>query len=146
MQLTLPAVIGLANVPALAWLAVVVVLAAAVGARRRGRKGRRDPARWFDTGARAAGRALAGGRCEYPARWRPWRRCTSAAQQADHFYPWARGGATSMRNLVAACTAHNQTKGGAWPSWWLRAVITRRRCAYFPPGRPRRPGQRYQPR
>jgi hypothetical protein len=105
----------------------------------------RDPVRWFPTSMRSAGRALAQGRCEYPARFRPWRRCPHRARESDHFFPWAAGGATTLANLVAACSWHNQAKSGRWPSRLLAGVIARRRRAYFPAGRATRPGQRYRP-
>lgn len=126
-------------------LAVVALLASALR-RRRVPVRRRDPSRWFDTSMRSAGRALAGGRCEYPARFTPWQRCPDRATESDHFYPWVAGGATSMTNLVAACRWHNQTKSARTPSPHLARAIARRRRAYYPPGRPTRPGERYQAR
>jgi 5-methylcytosine-specific restriction endonuclease McrA len=126
-------------------LVVVLAVALLAGAAARGRRAR-DPARWFDTSARSAGRALAGGRCEYPARGAPWRRCRHTAVESDHFIPWARGGATSMANLVAACRWHNQDKGARAPSPWLTRTIAHRRRGYFPRGRATRPGQRYRRR
>ncbi len=125
---------------------VVLLLVLALAAGKGGNAQRRDPARWFDTSQRAAGRALAGGRCEYPSRFAPWRRCRGRASECDHFIPWAREGATTMTNLVAACRWHNQTKGARWPSRPLARAIARRRAHYFPPGRPTRPGQRYRDR
>ena len=130
----------------LALVVIAVVLAAAGVRRRRVPVRRRDPSRWFDTSMRSAGRALAGGRCEYPARFAPWSRCPDRASESDHFHPWVAGGATSMANLVAACRWHNQSKSGRWPSRRLARVIARRRRSYFPPGRPTRPGERYQAR
>ncbi len=105
---------------------------------------RRDPERWFDAFERAAGRDRAGGRCEYTDRLAPWRRCTRPAQEADHFFPWARGGATTLGNMVAACTAHNQAKGGRMPAAITRWLITRRRRRYFPAGHLRTPGAWYR--
>ncbi|WP_263120717.1 HNH endonuclease domain-containing protein [Cellulomonas sp. RIT-PI-Y] len=130
--------------PVVAGLIVIALVASVV--RKVRMLARRDPVRWFDTSQRAAGRSLAGGRCEYSARVTPWRRCRARADQADHFYPWSRGGATSMSNQVAACRWHNQTKGARWPSPLLAWVIARRRRGYFPAGRARRPGQRYRRR
>lgn len=100
----------------------------------------RDTRRWFDSYERSRGRARAGGRCEYSARRACWRRCADPAQEADHFLPWARGGATSMDNLVAACRAHNQAKGGRMPSWLTAWLIFRRRRSYFPSSERRWPG------
>ncbi|MBW0255816.1 HNH endonuclease [Cellulomonas sp. PS-H5] len=120
------------------------LLALVVLARgRRARWRRRDPQRWFDAYQRAAGRARAGGRCEYTAAW-SWQRCPAASEQADHFRPWARGGATEPENLVAACVRHNQSKGGRMPTLLTTAVITWRRRRYFPAGVPRRPGAWYR--
>lgn len=107
---------------------------------------RRDPVRWFDALQSAAGRDRAGGQCEYTERFVPWRRCSRPAQESDHFFPWARGGATTVENLVAACTAHNQAKGGRAPSAITRWVIARRRRAYFPAHQTRTPGAWYRRR
>jgi 5-methylcytosine-specific restriction endonuclease McrA len=104
---------------------------------------RRDPVRWFDVGQRSHGRTRAGGRCEYTDGLRWWQRCPAPAQQADHFYPWARGGATELANLVAACTVHNQAKGGRPPALLTRCLIAWRRRAYFPDREPRSPGAWY---
>ncbi|GHS89721.1 hypothetical protein AGMMS50218_16640 [Actinomycetota bacterium] len=133
------------------WAGVVAVLAVVVTlSGRGGRRGgwypvRRDPLRWFTPAQRAAGRSRAGGRCEYPARWTPWRRCPARAVECDHFVPWSRGGATTVKNLVAACRWHNQAKGAREPSALTAWVITWRRARYFPPDAPRYPGARYRP-
>jgi len=62
------------------------------------------------------------------------RRCRNKAEHADHFYPWARGGASSERNLVAACSKHNLSKGAKMPSPALKFRIENRRRSYFPKG------------
>ncbi|MFJ4171670.1 HNH endonuclease [Paenarthrobacter sp. NPDC089714] len=33
----------------------------------------------------------------------------------DHFYPWSKGGSTSLRNFVAACGHCNRSKGRPHP-------------------------------
>jgi hypothetical protein len=129
--------------PAWAWIALVAVLL--LRSPRLHRWRRRDPDRWFDSHQRSQGRARADGRCEYTAGWAWWRRCPAPAQEADHFWPWARGGATSIDNLVAACAVHNQAKGGRQPSAISRWAIAVRRRGYFPAGVPRTPGAWYRP-
>lgn len=110
-------------------LVVATVLAVGVSARNRGRQ--QDPVRAFPEKMRREAFARAGGTCEY-ARW--WGRCRRTANHADHFYPHARGGASTLANCVAACQWHNLSKGAKLPSRWTRAGIERRRRRYFPPG------------
>lgn len=47
--------------------------------------------------------------------------CLDAADQADHVIPRVRGGSDHISNLVAACSACNQSKGAltAW-EWFKR--------------------------
>ncbi len=62
---------------------------------------RRDPVRRFTRQQRREGMSRAGGLCELEGRFR--RRCSRPAEHGDHFYPWSKGGATSMQNFVATC-------------------------------------------
>lgn len=121
---------------------VGVLLAAILAVAARSGREARDPVRVFDSQQRHDGFARAGHQCEMTTLW--VLRCQRGAEHADHFYPWARGGATSMLNLVAACSRHNTSKGAKMPTWWERREITRRRRSYFPPDTDRRPGQWYR--
>ncbi|MCL6424372.1 HNH endonuclease [Brachybacterium sp. JHP9] len=123
-----------------ALLIAAVAIAAAVSALRPG-EGMRDPVRMYSAEQRREGFDRAGHRCEMSTFG--ILRCQRPAQHADHFWPWSRGGATSMRNLVAACSRHNTSKGASMPSSWTRRRITRRRAHYFPEEAARIPGQWY---
>ena len=119
------------DTPAWVYLAGVVVLAILVLARARRHSGDvRDPQRMFTADQRRAGFGRAGSQCEMSTPWLT--RCTRTAGHADHFYPHARGGASSMRNLVAACAPHNLSKGAKMPSSLERRLIEHRRRRYFP--------------
>ncbi|GAB6857959.1 HNH endonuclease [Microbacterium xylanilyticum] len=74
------------------------------------------------------------GQCEYD-RWLLWR-CTRTAAHADHFFPWTRGGATNLRNCLAACARCNTSKGAKVPGRMQRLRIQARRRRYFPRGVP----------
>jgi len=93
-------------------------------------RGPKDQRRMYTADERAMGFTRSGGQCEYD-RWMLWR-CTRTAAHGDHFYPWSKGGATSMRNFVAACPRCNTSKGARVPTVWQRARIERRRRRYFP--------------
>lgn len=45
--------------------------------------------------------------------------CSGPYEQDDHFYPLSRGGEHSIRNLVPACAACNQSKNAADPYEWM---------------------------
>jgi hypothetical protein len=61
---------------------------------------RRDPVRRFTRQQRREGMARAGGQCEMEVGFS--RRCARPAEHGDHFYPWPKGGSTSLQNFVAA--------------------------------------------
>jgi hypothetical protein len=61
------------------------------------------------------------------------RRCSRPAEHGDHFFPWSKGGASSLQNFVAACARCNRTKGARLPSPGQQARMERRRRAYFTP-------------
>ncbi|MBC9927275.1 HNH endonuclease [Leucobacter sp. cx-169] len=109
--------------------------------RRRGTSNK-DPKRAFDSEQRRKGFALASSQCEMSTPWMT--RCTATASHADHFYPHAKGGASSMMNLVAACAPHNLSKGAKLPSAVDRALISARRRNYFPADLERKPGEWYR--
>lgn len=109
-----------------AFLVVLVIVAAVVhGQDLR----RRDSVRRFTRQQRREGMARATGLCEMEAGFR--RRCSRPAEHGDHFYPWSKGGSTSMRNFVAACARCNRTKGARIPSPGQQERIERRRRDYF---------------
>ncbi|MFJ6280046.1 HNH endonuclease [Arthrobacter subterraneus] len=87
---------------------------------------RRDPLRRFTKQQRREGMARAGGQCELGV---GARRCSRAAEHGDHFYPWSKGGTTSLQNFVAACSRCNRTKSARIPSPTLQKRIERRRLA-----------------
>ena len=88
---------------------------------------RRDPVRRFTRQQRREGMARAGGQCETETRFR--RRCSRAAEHGDHFYPWSKGGSTSVQNFVAACSRRNRAKGARIPSPAQQERLERRRLA-----------------
>lgn len=94
--------------------------------------GPKDPRRLFAVPDRKAAFDRAGNRCEYDGFL--WFRCPHPAHHADHFFPHTRGGATSMRNLVAACTGCNLAKSSHMPTPWVKWRLERRRRRYFPSG------------
>ncbi|WP_458117131.1 HNH endonuclease signature motif containing protein [Arthrobacter sp. D2-10] len=57
------------------------------------------------------------------------RRCSRPAEHGDHFYPWSKGGSTSLQNFVAACSRCNRSKGARIPSPSAQRRIERRRLA-----------------
>lgn len=129
--------------PTLGWLVAgaiafgIVVVASA--AHRR--PSERDPRRMFNAKERTAGFQRAQNQCEF-ARW-VFFRCTRTASHGDHFIPWTKGGATSMRNFVASCPTCNTTKGAAMPSASAQRLMAARRTRYFPSGIPRDAGERF---
>lgn len=89
---------------------------------------RRDPVRRFTRQQRREGMARAGGQCEMEAGF--GRRCSRPAEHGDHFYPWSKGGSTSLRNFVAACSRCNRAKGARIPSPSQQERLERRRRTY----------------
>jgi len=119
----------LAAVMAPGLFAVALVVVAAVVNARDIR--RRDPVRRFTRQQRREGMARAGGQCEMEAGLR--RRCSLPAEHGDHFYPWSKGGSTSLQNFVAACARCNRAKGARIPSPGQQERLERRRRSYLPP-------------
>ena len=105
----------------------LVVIAAVVNARDIRR---RDPVRRFTRQQRREGMARAGGQCEMEAGLR--RRCSLPAEHGDHFYPWSKGGSTSLQNFVAACARCNRAKGARIPSPGQQDRLERRRRDCLP--------------
>ncbi len=92
---------------------------------------RRDSVRRFSRQQRRDGMARAAGLCEMEAGFR--RRCSRSAEHGDHFYPWSKGGSTSLQNFVAACARCNRAKGARIPSPGQQERIERRRRDYVMP-------------
>ncbi|BCW70008.1 HNH endonuclease signature motif containing protein [Arthrobacter sp. NicSoilB8] len=107
-------------------LAVVLTICASV-LRARDVK-RRDPVRRFSRQQRREGMSRADGQCEMEAAFRS--RCARPAEHGDHFYPWSKGGSTSLRNFVAACSRCNRAKGAQIPSPGQQERLERRRRTY----------------
>jgi len=109
---------------------LVVLMVIAVVIRARDLR-RRDPVRRFSRQQRREGMARAAGLCEMEAGFRG--RCSRPAEHGDHFYPWSKGGSTSLQNFVAACARCNRTKGARIPTPGQQARIERRRRDYVTP-------------
>ena len=122
----LDGVVAAVTVPGVA--AVVLGIAAAVMTSRDVR--RRDPVRRFTRQQRREGMARANGLCELEAGL--GRRCGRPAEHGDHFYPWSKGGSTSLQNFVAACARCNRAKRARIPSPGQQRRMERRRRDYLP--------------
>jgi 5-methylcytosine-specific restriction endonuclease McrA len=121
---------GVVTAVTLPGLAVVVlgIVGAVINARD---VRRRDPVRRFTRQQRREGMARAGGRCEMESGF--GRRCGRPAEHGDHFYPWSKGGSTSLQNFVAACARCNRAKRARIPSPGQQERLERRRRDYLPP-------------
>ncbi|WP_458113500.1 HNH endonuclease [Arthrobacter sp. R1-13] len=108
-------------------LAVVLTIAAVIIRFQDVR--RRDPVRRFTRQQRREGMVRAGGQCEMEAGFR--RRCSRPAEHGDHFYPWSKGGSTSLQNFVAACSRCNRAKSARIPSPGRQERLEGRRRTYF---------------
>lgn len=127
------------HVPWLVWPALALVVMVALARAGAGRQKRTDPRRMFSADERRAGFERAGNQCEF-ARWMFFR-CTRTASHGDHYFPWSKGGATSMLNYVAACARCNTSKGARMPTALDRALLRARRARYFPAHIPRDVGE-----
>ena len=110
----------------------VIVLTVVAGVINARDVRRRDPARRFTRQQRREGMARAGGQCEMEAGF--GRRCSRPAEHGDHFYPWSKGGSTSLQNFVAACARCNRAKGAGVPSPRQQERLERRRLGYVAAG------------
>lgn len=123
--------------PVLPWLIGLASFAIVVGCPLPGRGPgflrRRDPWRTFKFEARRVVVARAGNRCE-AALLIAIGRCGSRAEEADHVYPWSKGGPTVVSNGQALCRSHNRSKSNLTPPWWYVLCLERRRRRYFPAG------------
>ncbi|MCO4273038.1 HNH endonuclease [Pseudarthrobacter sp. HLT3-5] len=129
-------VLGAVAVPGV----LVVVLAVVAVVLRTQDLRRRDSVRRFTRQQRREGMSRATGLCEMEAGFR--RRCSRPAEHGDHFYPWSKGGSTSLQNFVAACARCNRAKGARIPSPGQQGRIERRRRDYVTPDGPVSVGER----
>ncbi|MPV50056.1 HNH endonuclease [Pseudactinotalea sp. HY160] len=117
-------------------LAAAVVLVVLVGAvaRSRGSAGpvQKDAQRLFTADQCRRIHERAQNQCEH----NPWLggRCSAAGTQADHVYPHAKGGATSLANAQSLCARHNRAKSARVPSPFYIWRLEHRRRSYFPDG------------
>lgn len=107
------------------WIAVSIVKAVRISARKSRQK---VYSRQFTAKQTREGFSRAGERCEFSKMM--FFRCNSKAEHGDHFYPWKRGGASSMTNFVASCAHHNLSKGARMPSTLQKVAIQNRRRFY----------------
>lgn len=117
----------------LAVLAAILVISRPLPGRGPRLFQRADPWRVFKYETRRQVMSRAGHRCE-GAVFLAWGRCREAATEADHVYPWSRGGPTSPCNGQALCRGHNRHKAATKPPWWYVLSLEHRRRSYFPPG------------
>ena len=99
---------------------------------RNGPSGWRDPRRLFTASDRAWIERAAGGRCEHRILFGLLRCPARSNLQLDHWYPHARGGATSRGNLVLLCARHNRAKSARVPTLWETFLLRRARRRYMP--------------
>jgi hypothetical protein len=120
-------IIAAVTLPGL-FLVILIIVGAVINARD---VRRRDPVRRFTRQQRREGMARAGGQCEMEAGFQ--RRCSRPAEHGDHFYPWSKGGSTSVQNFVAACALCNRAKGARIPAPGKQERLERRRRDYVSP-------------
>lgn len=135
---------GLSGNPLLFAVLAGIALFIAGRAAVNGRKAPTDPTRMFSKAQRAEGFGRAGSRCEMEGAW--FRRCRRTAAHGDHWFPWSKGGATSMGNFVAACQRCNTSKGAKVPSVFATFRLVNRRRKYFPAGLDAATGQKFAQR
>lgn len=123
-------------------LMLLVVLSKVAAAVRPA--GPKDPSRLFSANQRKEGFDRAGGRCELEGRF--FSRCRRPAHHGDHWFPWSRGGSTSMANFVAACVKCNLAKGAKVPGAWQTMRLESRRRKYFAQGLNAKAGEHFKHR
>ncbi|MCJ0875180.1 HNH endonuclease [Streptomyces sp. AP-93] len=99
----------------------ILCLAIGVGRKRRWR----DPTRLFTWSQKQQLIRQANGQCEHKPPL--WFRCPTAGTEADHIYPWSRGGPTELWNGQLLCRRHNRRKSNRVPSPLYRWRLARRR-------------------
>lgn len=130
--------------PAVSAVAAALVLVLLLRFAVSGRSAPKDPTRMFSQAQRLEGFARAGGICELDNSW--FIRCRKPAHHGDHWYPWSKGGATSMTNFVAACVRCNTSKGAKLPSFFATQRIEARRRRYFSAGVSTKAGEKFRQR
>lgn len=122
---------------AVRWAAVILLILVMVRIiarwpmRRPDNHWDRDPRRLFTDADKRWCYGAAGGRCE----WRgPFGRCHNAIREFDHWYPWAKGGATARTNLVGLCRKHNRRKSDKVPTVWATRRLAHARRRYWTGG------------
>lgn len=91
----------------------------------------RDPRRLFTDADRRWIAKATDNRCEN-RRLFALVRCWRKAQQLDHWYPYAKGGATSRRNLDYMCAKCNNRKSDHTPTLWMTFMLKLARRRYWP--------------
>jgi len=132
MELSALATLAHAVTPLLPFVAPLLALVAVATCPMPGRgpvSRKRHEWRTFKYDNRRAVMTRASGRCEAP-RFIVWGRCPEAATDADHIYPWSKGGPTTPSNGQALCREHNRSKSNVTPPWWYVAGLERRRRTY----------------
>lgn len=125
------------------FIAAILVAFGILSALSRRRPGPKDPTRLFSASQRREGFDRAGGQCELGTMFR---RCRRPAHHGDHWYPWSKGGSTSMANFVAACVKCNLSKGAKVPGAWETMRLESRRRKYFAAGLNTKAGERFSQR
>lgn len=131
----------IASNPLVAGLVGVLLFISLVRQATSGRSSPKDATRMFTASQRVEGFARAGGRCEFDTI--PFIRCRRPAHHGDHWFPWSKGGSTSMTNFVAACARCNTSKGAKTPGALQTLRLQARRRRYFPMGVPVNAGERF---
>ena len=90
-----------------------------------------DDKRMFSGPEKAECKRRAGNRCEHS---QFGFRCRTPSAHADHVYPWARGGQTTMSNCQSLCATHNLRKSATIPGKFYITRLEKRRHRYFPAG------------
>lgn len=109
-------------------LLLLIAAAAVILGIRAARMRWRDPQRLFTWEQKKALIQQAGGRCEHKPPL--WFRCEGRAEQADHIWPWSKGGPTELANGQMLCRAHNRAKSNLLPTFLYRWRLKQRRLRY----------------
>lgn len=110
--------------------AIVIVVALGVSTVLRSLTRHPESRRMFTDVQRREIFEACGSRCEH--KHPLWFRCGRPAEHADHIYPFARGGSTSLANAQGLCARHNLRKSAVVPTRIYRWRLRRRRRRYHP--------------